>query len=114
VPSGSARSTCTSAAWRPWGAKITLEGGDIVAEAPDGRLVGDTIFLGGANGSTVLGTANVMSAATLARGTTVIECAACEPEIVDLATMLIAMGRQDRGRWNAPHHHPRRGQPRRG
>lgn len=79
------------------GAKITLEGGDIVAEAPGGRLVGDTIFLGGANGSTVLGTANVMSAATLARGTTVIECAACEPEIVDLATMLIAMGAKIEG-----------------
>tara|TARA_R110000782_G_scaffold12913_3_gene38228 strand:- start:15783 stop:17111 length:1329 start_codon:yes stop_codon:yes gene_type:complete len=79
------------------GAKITLEGGDIVAEAPGGRLRGDTIFLGGANGSTVLGTANVMSAATLARGTTVIECAACEPEIVDLGNMLNAMGARIEG-----------------
>ena len=49
------------------GAEITLEGGDIVAEAPGGRLKGGTVFLGGANGSTVLGTANVMSAATLAQ-----------------------------------------------
>jgi len=75
------------------GAKITLEGGDIVATVPQsGRLIGDTVFLGGPFGSTVLGTANVMSAATLAQGTTTIECAACEPEIVDLANMLIAMG----------------------
>lgn len=75
------------------GATIELEGGDIVARVPrSGRLIGDTVFLGGPFGSTVLGTANVMSAATLARGTTVIECAACEPEIVDLASMLNAMG----------------------
>ena len=75
------------------GAKITLEGGDIVATVPQsGRLIGDTVFLGGPFGSTVLGTANVMSAATLAQGTTTIECAACEPEIVDLANMLIGMG----------------------
>ncbi len=75
------------------GAKITLEGGDIVAKVPQsGRLIGDTVFLGGPFGSTVLGTANVMSAATLAQGTTIIECAACEPEIVDLANMLNAMG----------------------
>lgn len=75
------------------GATITLEGGDIVARVPNsGRLIGDTVFLGGPFGSTVLGTANVMSAATLAVGTTIIECAACEPEIVDLANMLIGMG----------------------
>ncbi|HRP63338.1 MAG TPA: UDP-N-acetylglucosamine 1-carboxyvinyltransferase [Phycisphaerales bacterium] len=75
------------------GAKIHLDGGDIVASLPPGeRLKGATIFLGGAFGSTVLGTANVMSAATLAEGTTVIESAACEPEIADLATMLNAMG----------------------
>ena len=74
------------------GAKITLEGGDIQATAPGGRLIGAPVFLGGPFGSTVLGTANIMSAATLARGTTIIESAACEPEIVDLANMLIAMG----------------------
>lgn len=72
------------------GAKIRLENGNIVATAD--RLIGSTIFLGGAFGSTVLGTANVMSAATLAQGTTIIESAACEPEIVDLANMLNAMG----------------------
>lgn len=74
------------------GAEITLSGGDITAKAPRGGLRGTTIFLGGPMGSTVLGTANVMSAATLAKGTTIIECAACEPEIVDLARLLSAMG----------------------
>ena len=53
------------------GAKIELDGGDIIARAD--RLVGATIFLGGPFGSTVLGTANVMSAATLAKGKTIIE-----------------------------------------
>jgi len=75
------------------GARLSLDSGDIVAKAPPGgRLKGTTIFLGGAYGPTVLGTANVMSAATLAQGRTIIESAACEPEIVDLATILIAMG----------------------
>ena len=72
------------------GATIRLDGGDIVATCD--RLQGATIFLGGPFGSTVLGTANVMSAATLAKGKTVIESAACEPEIADLATLLNAMG----------------------
>jgi len=77
---------------RALGAEISLDGGDVVALAPRGRLRGGRVFLGGPNGSTVLGTANVMSAATLAEGRTVIECAACEPEVVDLATLLNAMG----------------------
>ena len=72
------------------GATIHLESGDIVARCE--RLHGATIFLGGPFGSTVLGTANVMSAATLAQGKTVIESAACEPEIADLAKLLNAMG----------------------
>ena len=50
------------------------------------------MFLGGRSGSTVLGTANVMMAAALAEGMTVIESAACEPEVVDLANFLNAMG----------------------
>ena len=75
------------------GARIHLAEGYMVADAgPTGRLKGARIFLGGAFGSTVLGTANVMSAATLAEGTTVIESAACEPEIEDLANMLNEMG----------------------
>lgn len=76
---------------RALGARITLNAGDVVAEAPDG-LRGATIFLGGPFGSTVLGTANILSAAVLARGETIIESAACEPEIVDLARLLTAMG----------------------
>jgi UDP-N-acetylglucosamine 1-carboxyvinyltransferase len=72
------------------GAKIELDGGNIIARAE--RLQGATIFLGGPFGSTVLGTANVMSAATLAKGRTIIESAACEPEIADLAILLNAMG----------------------
>jgi UDP-N-acetylglucosamine 1-carboxyvinyltransferase len=84
------------------GADITLDNGDIVARIPRshgkaGRLRGARIFMGGPFGSTVLGTANVMSAAALAEGTTVIECAACEPEIVDLANMLNKMGAQITG-----------------
>ncbi len=55
-------------------------------------MVGADLFLGGRAGSTVLGTANVMMAATLAEGTTLIESAACEPEVVDLAKFLNAMG----------------------
>ena len=72
------------------GARIELRSGDILASAD--RLRGATVFLGGPFGSTVLGTANVMSAACLAQGTTVIESAACEPEIVNLADLLNAMG----------------------
>lgn len=82
---------------RALGAEIHLEGGDIVARCDGGRLRGATIFLGGPSGSTVLGTANVMSAATLAEGTTVIESAACEPEIVDVARLLTLMGANIRG-----------------
>ncbi|MBT4583971.1 MAG: UDP-N-acetylglucosamine 1-carboxyvinyltransferase [Phycisphaerae bacterium] len=72
------------------GATIELDGGDIIARAD--KLIGATIFLGGPFGSTVLGTANVMSAATLAKGRTIIESAACEPEIADLALLLNNMG----------------------
>ncbi len=72
------------------GAKITVKAGYIHARAP--RLAGAEVFLGGRAGSTVLGTANVMMAATLAEGVTMIESAACEPEVVDLANFLNAMG----------------------
>ncbi|MCS7336775.1 MAG: UDP-N-acetylglucosamine 1-carboxyvinyltransferase [Verrucomicrobiae bacterium] len=72
------------------GADVKIEGGYVKASAK--RLLGTEIFLGGRAGSTVLGTANVMMAATLAEGVTVIESAACEPEVVDLANFLNAMG----------------------
>ena len=77
------------------GATVRLDGGDIHCEAT--RLKGTTIFLGGPYGSTVLGTANVMSAATVAEGTTIIESAACEPEIADLARLLNSMGARIEG-----------------
>jgi UDP-N-acetylglucosamine 1-carboxyvinyltransferase len=76
---------------RELGAQIHLKNGYIIAEAPNG-LRGKNIFMGGPFGSTVLGTANVLMAATLAKGRTVIESAACEPEITDLANCLNKMG----------------------
>src|SRR5205814_655896 len=69
------------------GADITIEGGYIRARAArlkGARLVLDTV--------TVTGTENLMMAATLAEGETIIENAAREPEVVDLANFLIAMG----------------------
>jgi UDP-N-acetylglucosamine 1-carboxyvinyltransferase len=72
------------------GAKVTIEGGYVNCTAR--RLVGSDVFLGGRAGPTVLGTANLMMAATLAEGVTLIESAACEPEVVDLANFLNAMG----------------------
>jgi len=72
------------------GARITKEHGEILVQA--GQLRGTRVHLGGSRGSSVLGTGNIMMAATLAQGTTVIEHAACEPEVADLADFLIAMG----------------------
>ena len=72
------------------GAKITIANGYVIASAP--KLLGAELFLGGRAGPTVLGTANVMMAAVLAEGVTIIESAACEPEVVDLAKFLNAMG----------------------
>lgn len=77
------------------GATFTIEHGYILGAAD--RLVGAKIHLAGAFGSSVLATANVMMAATLAEGTTVIEHAACEPEVSDLADCLIAMGARIEG-----------------
>jgi len=77
------------------GVKTKIEGGYI--DATVNQLAGNSVFLGGRAGPTVLGTANVMMAATLADGVTVIESAACEPEVVDLANFLNAMGAQIAG-----------------
>jgi UDP-N-acetylglucosamine 1-carboxyvinyltransferase len=73
------------------GATSKIEGGNVTLTAPNG-LKGATIDLCGESGPTVLGTDNVMMAATLAEGTTVITSAACEPEVVDLADFLNSMG----------------------
>ena len=80
---------------RALGVKFTMSEGYVCARAP--RLVGTELFLGGRSGPTVLGTANVMMAATLADGVTVIESAACEPEVTDLAKFLTAMGAKIHG-----------------
>ncbi|MBU0593776.1 MAG: UDP-N-acetylglucosamine 1-carboxyvinyltransferase [Gammaproteobacteria bacterium] len=69
------------------GASISIEHGYINASA--GRLRGARIFM---DLVTVTGTENLMMAATLAEGTTVLENAAREPEVIDLAECLKAMG----------------------
>lgn len=77
------------------GADFDLVNGDMLLRAK--KLKGAEIFLGGAFGSTVTGTANVMMAAVLAEGRTIIESAACEPEISDLAEFLNKCGAQISG-----------------
>jgi UDP-N-acetylglucosamine 1-carboxyvinyltransferase len=74
------------------GAEIQIEGGYIRARA--GRLKGARLVL---DAVTVTGTENLMMAATLADGETVLENAAREPEVVDLANFLIAMGAKIKG-----------------
>lgn len=74
------------------GAAFRNENGYIVGEVPRGRLKGTTLYLGGAQGPTVLGTINVLCAASLAEGTTRIVGAACEPEVTDCAQLLNKMG----------------------
>lgn len=76
-------------AFEQLGAHVSLESGDVVATAPEGGLVGAEIDF---EKVTVTGTENVMMAAVLAKGTTIIRNAACEPEIDDLADLLIKMG----------------------
>ncbi|MBE9591035.1 UDP-N-acetylglucosamine 1-carboxyvinyltransferase [Moraxella sp. K127] len=77
-------------AFEAMGATILVENGYVKAKAPaGGRLMGcDFAF----DMVTVGGTENVIMAASLARGTTRLENCACEPEVVDLANMLVAMG----------------------
>ncbi|HEX8707829.1 MAG TPA: UDP-N-acetylglucosamine 1-carboxyvinyltransferase [Pyrinomonadaceae bacterium] len=77
------------------GAEVGLEAGDVVARAPKrGRLRGGEVHF---EKATVTGTENLMMAATLAEGQTVIHNAAREPEIVDLAELLNKMGARVRG-----------------
>ena len=79
------------------GARVEINHGHVVASVPGGRLRGAHMYLGGASGSSVGGTGNIMMAACLAEGETVIEGAACEPEIVDLGKFLNAMGAKIEG-----------------
>ena len=77
------------------GANLKISKGYIIASAKD--LRGANIYLGGHFGSSVLATANTLMAAVLAKGTTIIENAACEPEVQDLAEFLIKMGARIKG-----------------
>ncbi len=77
------------------GAESELAYGDVVLKTK--KLKGSEIFLGGPFGSSVTATANVMMAATMAEGRTIIASAACEPEVVDLANFLNACGAQIKG-----------------
>jgi len=77
---------------RAMGAEITIEGGYIHAKCP--RLQGARILT---DMITVTGTENLLMAATLAQGETILENAAREPEVTDLANMLVAMGAKIEG-----------------
>src|SRR6266446_3038546 len=78
------------AAFGKLGAEVRLEAGNVIARAPqDGRLRGAEIYF---EKVTVTGTENLLMAATLASGTTVMHNAACEHEISDLADLLNKMG----------------------
>lgn len=77
------------------GADLRVEGGYVVAEANE--LLGTEVDLSGPRGATVTGTCNVMVAASLARGTTVIRGAAREPEVCDLAEFLNRSGANIQG-----------------
>ena len=70
--------------------KVELSKGYVRVDAS--AIKGGPVFLGGRNGSTVTGTANIVMAAVLTPGCTYLECAACEPEIVDLCNLLVKMG----------------------
>lgn len=74
------------------GAKITLDSGYVTAKAS--RLKGASIYF---DTVTVTGTENLMMAAALAKGTTILENAAREPEVTDLADCLISMGAKIKG-----------------
>jgi UDP-N-acetylglucosamine 1-carboxyvinyltransferase len=81
-------------AFEQLGATVSLESGDVVARAPKGRLTGAELSF---EKVTVTGTENVMMAAALAQGKTVIHNAAMEPEIEDLAELLNKMGARIKG-----------------
>ncbi|MBV8814856.1 MAG: UDP-N-acetylglucosamine 1-carboxyvinyltransferase [Verrucomicrobia bacterium] len=77
------------------GAAVRVHAGNVKVFAPE--LKGAKISLKGKFGTTVLGTDNVLMASVLADGVTVIEDAACEPEVVDLANFLNKMGARIEG-----------------
>jgi len=80
------------AALQKMGVRISLEAGYVVVRAA--RLRGASIYF---DTPTVTGTENIMMAATLAKGITILENAAREPEVIDLANCLISMGAKIKG-----------------
>ena len=66
--------------------------GNLDVSAPEQGLIGTTMNLSSKNGSSVLATENILMAATLSKGTTIINGAAKEPEVIDLAKLLTKMG----------------------
>lgn len=76
------------------GAHIVIEHGYVKATAPEGKLKGARVVM---DMVTVGGTENLLMAATLAEGTTVLENCAMEPEVVDLANCLVKMGAKIQG-----------------
>ncbi len=79
------------------GARIQVEHGTVAAEAPPGGLRGGRVFLSGPQGPSVLGTANVLMAAVLARGVSVLDGVALEPEVQALARFLTDCGARIEG-----------------
>lgn len=80
------------AALEKMGARIVVEHGYVEAQAE--RLLGTEIYF---DTVTVTGTENILMAASLAQGETVIRNAACEPEVIDLAELLVSMGAKIQG-----------------
>lgn len=76
------------------GADVEFNRGDVIAK---GRPTGGKVYLGGPMGPSVTGTANVLCASVMSSGVTVIDQAACEPEVACLTEMLIAMGARIQG-----------------
>lgn len=76
------------------GCEVELIRGNVTAK---GRPTGGRVYLGGPMGPSVTGTANVLCASVMGSGVTIIDQAACEPEIANLVEMLNAMGARIRG-----------------
>ena len=104
TPSARAASTCTPPVSRRSAPRSTSTHGYLVAEAPDG-LTGADIRL---DFPSVGATENVLTASVLARGTTTIDNVAKEPEIVDIAEMLVSMGARIEGAGTSRHRRARR------
>ena len=79
------------------GARVSVQEGYVRVEAPSGGLPGGECYLATSSGVSVGATRNVMMAAVFARGRSVLHCAACEPEVTDLADCLNAMGAKIHG-----------------